>query len=379
MSRSSANYEFVNADPEKIEADLTTIYEGITKRTVQPSSPEKLFIKWVTAALVQQNANINYAANQNIPSRAEGANLDALGELFYDLERPQAKSATVQMLFTISEPQEFDVLIPAGTRVSVGDGNIVFETEVDVFVPSGETEVEVHAVCQEAGLSGNDYEPGTIITCVDPFPYFSSCTNVNTSDGGSNIAEDEDYYALMVASQDAYSTAGARGAYVYLAKSVSAEIGDVAVTNPQAGHVHIYVLMDDGTPATEEVQKAVLAACSADEARPLTDYVVVENPEQIPFNINMKYYISEPAGASATAIDNAVKAAVDDYVAWQCGKFGRDINPSRLISMVVAAGAKRVELAEPVFKTMRDGRDNAVPQIAQLSTLTLMNGGYEDE
>lgn len=379
MSRLSANYEFVNADPEKIEADLTTIYEGITGRTVHPASPEKLFIQWVTAALVHQNTQINYAGNQNLPSRAEGANLDGLGELFYDLERPQAKSATVQMLFTISEPQESEVLIPAGTRVSVEDGNIVFETEVDVFVPSGETEVEVHAVCQEAGLSGNDYEPGTIVTCVDPFPYFLSCTNINTSDGGSDVADDEDYYALMVASHDAYSTAGARGAYVYLAKSVSAEIGDVAVTNPLAGHVHIYVLMDDGTPATEEVQKAVFAACSADTARPLTDYVVVEDPEVVPFNINMKYYISEPAGASATAINNAVKAAVDDYVAWQCGKFGRDINPSRLISMVVAAGAKRVELSEPVFMPMRDGRDNTVPQLAQLSSLTLLSGGYEDE
>ena len=71
-------YQFVEANAENIIAELTQKYEELTNTTVHPSSPVKLFLSWCAAAIVQIYQNINYAANQNLPSRAEGANLDAL-------------------------------------------------------------------------------------------------------------------------------------------------------------------------------------------------------------------------------------------------------------------------------------------------------------
>lgn len=380
MSRLTPPHEFVNTDPEAIEIALTTLYEEITGDSVLPASPIRLFISWVTDALAQILAMINYAANQNIPSQAVGINLDALGELYFGKKRPQAVPASVTMRFSISEAQASSVLIPKGTRISVSNDDIVFATEADAYVPIGSTTVSVHAICQTAGEDGNGYLPGQVTELVDPFPYYLSCTNTTTSDGGADAATDDEYYALMVASQDAYSTAGAIGSYQYWAKSVSTNIADVVVTTPTAGTVKLYVLMNDGTIASPEVKTAVLAACNADEVRPLTDHVEVLDPTQVNYNITLTYYISKTATQSAAEIQTAVDAAVERYKAWQAGRLGRDINPSTLIGMLMEVnGVKRVNLTAPAFTILADGSDNSTPALAKAGTVTVTNGGYEDE
>ncbi len=380
MNRPSPPHEFVNTDPEAIDVALISLYEEITGETVLPASPVRLFISWVTDALAQILAMINHAANQNIPSRALGENLDALGELYFGKKRPQATPASVTIQFTISEAQTSAVLIPKGTRIAVSNYDIVFATEADAYVPIGDTAVTVHAVCQTAGEAGNGYLPGQVNELVDPFPYFLSCTNVTTSDGGGDAATDDEYYALMVASQDAYSTAGSIGSYKYWAKSVSTNIADVVVTSPTAGEVKLYVLMNDGTIASSEVKTAVLAACNADEVRPLTDHVEVLDPTLVSYNINLTYYLSRTATQSAAEIQAAVGLAVERYKAWQSSRLGRDINPSTLIGMLMEVdGVKRVNLTAPVFTVLSDGSDNTTPALASAGTETVTNGGYEDE
>ena len=71
---------------------------------------------------------------------------------------------------------------------------------------------------------------------------------------------------------------------------------------------------------------------------------------------------------------------MQEYIAWQGGKFGRDINPSKLVSMLMAvAGVKRVEVTSPVFADFADGSDGAAPEIAMVEEVSVINGGLEDE
>lgn len=83
MSERNTGYQFVSTDTEAVESLLISIYEKITGVSVKPASPEKLFIQFVAAVVIQERGLNNYTGNQNIPSRAEGENLDALAELFY--------------------------------------------------------------------------------------------------------------------------------------------------------------------------------------------------------------------------------------------------------------------------------------------------------
>ncbi|WP_298028687.1 baseplate J/gp47 family protein [uncultured Dysosmobacter sp.] len=372
-------YQFIPMDPDEITAWMTEQYESITGVTVQPGSPERQFIQWAAAVVLQERALANYAANQNLPSRAEGKDLDALAELFYAKERPGAKAATCTMRFTISEAQEFAVLIPGGTRVTDASRTLVWETVEDIYVNAGDTYADVEIRCQTEGTAGNGFVAGQINTIVDLFAYYISCANLTASDGGGDAATDEEFYELLRLSMDGYSCAGARGGYIYFAKQVDTKIADVIAASPTPGTVKLYVLMDDGTIATEETKKKVLEACSADDVRPLTDLVSVEDPEKVKYNVTLTYYIQKDETQSAEDLDAAVKAKVDEFTAWQSAKLGRDINPSRLISMLMQTGIKRVELTEPAFTSLKDGSGTEAPQVAELGTVTVQSGGYEDE
>lgn len=324
---------------------------------------------------------LNYAANQNIPSRAEGENLDALGELFYSVKRQEAQAAKCTVRFTIAQEQDTSILIPAGTRVTDKGQTLIWATTVDAYIPIGDVSIDVMTQCTTVGSVGNGYTPGQIgmLIDVDNVLYFSSCENVDTSDGGTERSTDDEYYALMRAGMDGYSCAGARGSYIYYAKQVSNDIADVVANRPDAGKVNLYVLMQDGSFASEQIKREVLAACNADDVRPLTDDVSVHDPEAVSYNIKFTYYIQEDANAKASDIQKAVDSAVEKYIDWQRAKLGRDINPSYLLGLLMQTGIKRVELSEPYFLQLRDGKDNTVPQLATVSEVTMTNGGYEDD
>ena len=83
-------YQFVETD-ETIESRLIAGYETRTGDTVQPGSPVCLFLHDIAYVILLLLNQINYVGNQNIPSRAEGENLDALAELYYERTRPEAQ------------------------------------------------------------------------------------------------------------------------------------------------------------------------------------------------------------------------------------------------------------------------------------------------
>lgn len=384
-----ANHQFVSTDTSSLEQLIISTYQIMTSSVVQPGSPERLLISWVLYIIGWLLNKVNYTGNQNVPSSAEGENLDRLAELFYTKERPAAQPATCQVKFTISEEQDSPVLIPSGTRVTDAQQKLVWATDRDWYINEG-TEITVPVVCQTVGTIGNGWAKGQISQCVDVFEYYVSVSNTTTSDGGSDVPNDADFFELLRSSMDAYSTAGPVGAYLYHAKKVSTAIQDVVANSPKPGEVRIYVLGDDGKKASEELKKQVLDACNADEVRPLTDKVSVEDPTEKEYNIDVEYWIPKDAKDSSNAIQAAVEKAVDGFVAWQSGKLGRDINQSRLIQDIMATGVKRVNVKEPQFTELKDGVlefgtdyssriADTVPEIAKLGTRKVTNGGFEDE
>ena len=76
--------------------------------------------------------------------------------------------------------------------------------------------------------------------------------------------------------------------------------------------------------------------------------------------------------AEETSPETAVAAAVGQYTAWQRA-IGRDINPSKLGEMVMAAGAKRVEMAAPVHQIV------GAKSVAVLNGQAVHYGGLEDD
>lgn len=229
----SENYRFVSTDTDTITAELLTSYKEYTGHTVRPADPEMLFIKWLANTLVQERALINFTGNQNIPSRAIGENLDALGETIYNIKRPVAQHALCTVRFFIS-PQSSAIIIPAGTRVTDINNDLVWGTTADAVIDIGQEYKDVTVQCLTSGKQGNGYVAGSInkLVDVDNVLFFIKCENIDTSYGGVDRATDGEYYELMKSSRDASSVAGPSGAYEHWAKTVSPDIIDVKAVQP---------------------------------------------------------------------------------------------------------------------------------------------------
>lgn len=388
-------YQFVSTDTTEILAETVATYEKICGITVKPGSPEMLFCTWVALSRIQDRVKMNYTGNQNLPSRADGENLDDLADLFSGMPRPEAQPAVCTVRFWISEAQSAPVLIPGGTRVTDASNALMWATSGDAYIPAGDTYIDLSVRCQTPGTIGKGYAPGQINTIVDLYDYCDHAENITTSDGGTDAATDEEYYNLLRESMDALSSGGSRGSYVFNAKKVSKDIADAVANASGDAEVSIYVLMADGEIAGDEIKAAVLASCNAETARPLTDHVLVADPAVATYNIALTYYINNDATISSADIQVAVEAAVQEYVAWQSGRLGRDINPDKLREYLYNVGKtydkdtgqyvgnsaiKRIVLTSPSFVQLVDGRqDGTTPQVAKVGTITLTNGGYEDE
>jgi len=373
--------EFVETDTETVISNMVALYEELQKETgrkkykVHPGSPERIFISWMAAVIVQQRVLINETAKMNVPryaakSENEGY-LDNLAELFKNTQRLPASPASAMFRFYISEPQRQSTIVPVGTRISF-DGLIMFATSEVLEIKAGDTYGDVEAVCTQPGTVGNDLLPGQVREMVDLFDHFQKAENITATGGGAEKEDNASYYERMRGSMESFSTAGPANGYIYYTKSISPAISDVVATSPTPGVVDIRILLQDGKLATDAFLEATREALSADDIRPLTDFVTVANPETVDFSVDVTFYITKGSGTSPAAIEANIREAVDSFIKWQTEKMGRDINPSYLTQMMMAAGAKRVEVRQPLFRMV------APTEVGRITGRTVLNGGLED-
>lgn len=373
--------EFLETDTETVISSMIALYEEMQRAAgrdnykVRPGSPERVFISWMAAIIVQQRTLINETAKMNVPRYAAKSEneeyLDSLAEIFKDTQRLPASPASATFRFYISEPQQQSTIIPAGTRISF-DGVIIFATSEVLEIRAGETSGEVEAVCTQPGTVGNGLVAGQVKEVVDLFDHYQKAENITTTSGGAEKEDNESYYERMRDSMESFSTAGPINGYIYWTKTVSPAVLDVAVTSPEACYVDARVILRDGQEATEAVLKEIEEALNASDIRPLTDIVTVSAPETVDFSVDATFWIAQPNRESAAAIEREVRAAVDSFIIWQTSKMGRDINPSYLTKLMMDAGAKRVEVRQPTFQSVAD------IAVGKLKSKSVLNGGLED-
>jgi Phage-related baseplate assembly protein len=379
IDREYPDIEFIETDTETIESNMIALYEEMVRKSgrkkykVYPASPERVFIAWCAAIIVQQRVLINETAKKNVPRYAKGEYLDSLAELFKDIERLPATPAVAKFRCYISAVQNQSIIVPKGTRITF-DGEITFETTEELEIRAGETYGEVNGKCQTPGIVGNELAPGQVKEIVDVYDFYLKAENVTKTEGGAEQEGDAAYYQRMRESMESFSTAGPVNAYIYHAKSVNAAIVDVAATSPVPGVVDIRVLLQGGEQPTEAVLQEIQEKLNADNIRPLTDMVTVSAPEENLFEIDVTFYIQRNTQASSSIIDRDVRAAVEEFICWQTEKMGRDINPSYLTKLIMAAGVKRVEVRKPCFQIVEDTH---VARIKRESIIVL-NGGVEN-
>ena len=360
---------FVEKSPEKIETDIINRYSKLTQKSLSRSDPVRKYIQSIAYILSVLRSNIDYSAKQNLLSYGVGSVLDHLGA-FYSTKRLEAQQAktTVRFYFSLSQQN----VIPAGTRVTAGDG-VFFESIEDVVVSAEQTHADVEMICTEPGEIGNGYLPGQLNQLVDPLPWVQAVENITTSEGGSDEEDDDSYAERIHLAPEGFSVAGPEGAYVYFSRAVSPLIVDVAVESPSPGVVEIRPLLRNGEIPGDELLNEVAEILSSKTIRPLTDHVKVLAPEVVTYDIEVTYWLGSNIAVPISEARNNVEQAVNEYVLWQKTKIGRDIDPSELIARIKNAGAKRVEVRLPEYHRLEKY------QVAKENTVTVIYGGVEDE
>ncbi|WP_418977722.1 baseplate assembly protein, partial [Bilophila wadsworthia] len=335
------------------ETAIITAYEAIAKATLQPGDPVRLFLESLAYVISVQNGLIDLAGKQNLLAYARGGHLDHLGAPM-GVIRIQPQPARTTVRFGVDEALAFAVPIPAGTRVTTQAGGVMFATLSDAVLPAGELFVETSAKATEAGASGNGLLPGQICRLVDPLPYITRVSNVATTLSGCDEEGDERFRDRIRMAPESFSVAGPNGAYEARVKAVSADISAVSVTSPTPGIVDVRFVMTDGELPDEAMIEEVENALTPKDVRPLTDKVLVGSPETVEYALAGRWFLSSSDSTLLASITKAVDAAVEGYRLWQRSKPGRDINPDELIARMRNAGAKRVELATPVFQRLTE-------------------------
>lgn len=363
--------DFVNVAADEVQASIFECYQNITGRSVAKGDPTRLFLLTMSDVIIRLLNDINYTGKQNLLKYAIGEALDNLAALT-ETGRLPASAAMTTIQITLSEARDNEVIVPAGTRIATADG-VYFALSEAVIVTAGQTTATGEAVCTETGDIGNGYLPGEINQIVDPVAYVSAMTNTTQSEGGSDEEDDESLRERAHEAPERFSVAGPEGAYQYHAKSVNSAITDVAVTSPSPGVVNIYPLLEGGEIPGEELLEEIEDRLSDKTIRPLTDDVEVKAPTKASYDITGTYYIDSNDTNQAADIQARVTEAINEYILWQKSKLGRDINPSKLISMVMAAGVKRVDVTAPVFTKLEN------TQVAVADEISMTMAGAEEE
>lgn len=367
--------EFAEKSPVVIEREIISAYEAYTGRSLAKGDPVRLFLESIALIIIQQRNLIDYAAKQNLLAYASGDFLDHIGILL-GVTRLEASKAVCTLRFNLSAELKSAVIIPAGTRVTP-DGNIIFATLNDAEIKAGDLEIEVGAECETAGVIGNDFLAGQINKLVDVFAYEMSVVNITDSTGGAETESDENFRERINIAPESFSSAGPFGAYEYFARSAHQDIIDVAVLGQpyaEPGTVKIYPLLKNGELPAQDILELVLETCSARDKRPLTDEVLVLQPEAVSYEVHAKFYIDRANASQASLIKSRVEAAYEDFKIWQKSRLGRDINPSELNFRLVNAGAKRVEVYAPEFKVLKPWEAAIIDEQGS----ELIYGGLED-
>lgn len=335
---------FITRDPAAITAEMIAAYEASTGKTLQPAQVERLLIDLVAYRESLLRIGIQEAAKQNLVEYAIFPMLDYLGELV-GVARLAAQPARCTVRFYLTAAQAFNVTVPAGTRVESKDSLQTFETEFSLTITAGQPYADVSAVCQAAGVAGNGYVAGEVNSLVDVVAYVNSAANTTTTSGGSDEESDDAMRVRIKLAPERFSNAGSRGSYIYHAKSAHSSIVDVAVQSPSPGVVAIYPLTSTGLP-DQAVLDAVLALCSAEDVRPLTDDVQVFSPVAVDFAISVT--IETYQWPDRETVESQVTAAIQAITLPAAGMLGRDVTTSSIIAAATVNGVYRVTVQSPV-------------------------------
>ncbi|MEG2349879.1 MAG: baseplate J/gp47 family protein, partial [Hungatella sp.] len=311
---------------EQLESDMVAWFKEKHKEitgediTLAAADDRRILLQTGAFYIFQGYMYSDDAGKMGLLKYSRGSYLENLGALKH-IERKKAMGSSTTIRWSVTEARNSTTVIPAGTRVTAGDG-VYFATDEYGEILPGATVVDIGATCTIPGTSGNNYDIGDITTIVDPVPYIDAAQNITKPENGSDVETDSSLRMRIYAAPAAYSTAGTEAAYEYFVREFNREVSDIRVASPSPCVVRIMYLLKGGVVPGQESIDSLKEYLSQPSVKPLTDRLEVGAPETVPYVLNVKYYINVSDRNRAESIQSEVQLAIGAYKVWQRSKMG---------------------------------------------------------
>jgi phage-related baseplate assembly protein len=174
---------------------------------------------------------------------------------------------------------------------------------------------------------------------------------------GPTYEDDDAFRRRFIMAPEGYSVAGPAGAYEFHALSADGEVLDASAVSPEPGEVVVTILSRvGGGAASPALLDKVTARVSADDVRPLTDFVTVQSATIKTYAIRAKVWTF--SGPDPVVVVESAQATAEAFAS-DNHRLGRDVNLSSLYASLTRSGVQRVELEEPLANIVCDDTEAA--------------------
>lgn len=186
---------------------------------------------------------------------------------------------------------------------------------------------------------------------------------------------DEAYLERLLIAEDAYSTAGPEGAYIYHASKADVNVKHVKITSPSAVAVVVSVLSRVGDGVADAALLTAVSTELNNGVRPLTDQVTVQSAVIISYTINstLTLYPNFDQETVRLASQASVLAWVDKQ-----HRLGRDITVAAVIAAHIVDGVMDVQLNNTVATDIVVTQVVQPTEAAYCTGVTIVVGGVNE-
>lgn len=234
---------------------MRTKYEEESGSTFDEASDIAIRLKVLAGEIYNAQVNFEWLKNQMFAETATGEYLDYIASQ-RGLTRKSAVKAQGEITFYISEPIDYDIIIPAGTVVATADSEpLRFCTTEAQEITAGNTLVSVYAEAEKAGNSGNIAIEMAVVPVNVPAE-IETVTNREAYVGGEDAETDYELRERIRNTFTNQSNGTNKAYYEQLALSIDgiAKAGVIPKVRG-TGTVNIYVCGRESAADAEAIQK----------------------------------------------------------------------------------------------------------------------------
>ena len=264
-------------------------------------------IKLLAGEIYSMTSEIEYLKKQMFPNTATGEKLDLHAQQ-RGLERIKGNKAQGTVIFTLDVPLEYDLVIPAGTICTTGDGSLNYITKQETVINRGSSHAWVSSEAENSGIRYNigSGKVNTIVT------YFSVGIRINNSTGFTGGTDDENDEQLRARLVESYrnTSDGANAAYYErLAMSIDGVQSAKACPDPGEAGSGIITIAGRGEVPTVETYGQVSALLNS--RKPLGVNFVINRCTTVTANISVSIQVKE--GCQFNDVRTAAENSITNY------------------------------------------------------------------